>query len=86
MISDAVKKFVFNRDGWRCRHCNNGNGLDPHHVIYASAGGADEPWNLITLCRVCHDSIHAGRLKLEILKVEADNILVKFWKQKGWKP
>jgi hypothetical protein len=62
------------------------NGLDPHHVIYRSAGGLDVLNNLITLCRKCHDDIHAGRLKIEIVAVLATDIIVKFWKQKGWKP
>lgn len=64
------------------------NGLDPHHVIYVSAGGLDTLDNLITLCRKCHDDIHAGRLKLEIVMIceKEGDVIVKFWKQKGWKP
>ena len=86
MIPDAIKKYVFLRDNWHCRHCNNSNGLDPHHVVYKSAGGEDVEWNLLTLCRKCHDDVHAGRLKIEILTLLPYNILVKFWKQQGWKP
>lgn len=62
------------------------NGLDPHHVIFKSAGGLDVLNNLITLCRKCHDDIHAGRLRVEIVAVQAADIIVKFWRQKGWKP
>ncbi len=75
----ALKQQVFIRDNWRCRNCNRSDMLDPHHVVYRSAGGVNEPYNLLTLCRSCHNSVHAGRLKVEILKVLDNNILVKFW-------
>ena len=30
---------------------------DRHHIVRRSAGGRiDEPWNLIFLCRLCHDN------------------------------
>ena len=64
MLDPQIAKAVFNRDGWRCRHCNRGDTLDPHHVVYKSQGGADTLDNLITLCRRCHDSVHAGRLEI----------------------
>ncbi len=86
MIPERVKQFVFYRDSWHCRNCFNSNGLDPHHVIYRSAGGKDTADNLLTLCRKCHDDIHAGRLRLEVISVIENNITVKFWKQQGWKP
>jgi 5-methylcytosine-specific restriction endonuclease McrA len=56
-------------------------------VKFASAGGTDTLDNLIALCRKCHDDIHGGRLKVEIVEViPGRDILVKFWKQKGWRP
>ncbi len=85
-MTPILRNFVFGRDRWHCRHCNNSNGLDPHHVIYQSAGGLDAPNNLLTLCRKCHDDIHAGRLRLEIVSVDIHDLVVKFWKQEGWKP
>ena len=82
-----VSRAVYQRDNWHCRHCNNSNGLDPHHVKFASAGGTDTLDNLIALCRKCHDDIHGGRLKVEIVEIIPErDIRVKFWKQKGWKP
>ncbi len=86
MMTDGLRHFVFTRDNWHCRHCNNSHGLDPHHVTFKSAGGEDMSCNLVTLCRKCHDDVHGGRLKIEVLAVTEDNISVKFWKQKGWKP
>jgi 5-methylcytosine-specific restriction endonuclease McrA len=86
MLTDEVRKFVFSRDNWHCRHCNNSHGLDPHHVVFKSAGGLDKPSNLLTLCRWCHDSIHGGRLRVEVINVFVNDLEVKFWKQKGWQP
>ncbi len=86
-VPATVSRAVYQRDNWHCRHCNNSNGLDPHHVKFASAGGTDTLDNLIALCRKCHDDIHGGRLKVEIVKIiPGRDILVKFWKQKGWRP
>ena len=34
-----------------CRVCR---GVDPHHVLKTSAGGADALDNLVWLCRACH--------------------------------
>lgn len=31
-----------------------------HHRVLRSQGGADEPFNLIGVCHVCHDFIHAN--------------------------
>lgn len=86
MLSDAVRNYVYFRDNWHCRHCNSANGLDPHHVIFKSAGGKDVPNNLLTLCRKCHDDIHGRRLNLVIVEIKKNDLEVKFWKQKGWKP
>ena len=85
-ITESTRHYVFTRDNWHCRHCNNSHGLDPHHVVYKSAGGMDVPNNLLTLCRKCHDDIHGGRLMIETIAELATDIIVKFWKQKGWKP
>ena len=82
----AMATSCFLRDNWHCRHCNNTAGLHPHHVIYRSAGGADSLDNLITLCAWCHSMVHAGHLIIEVVKLKAHNLEVKFWKQKGWKP
>lgn len=63
---EAVKQFIAVRDGYHCRLCGKGcrygdpivTKADPHHIIFASAGGPDESWNLLYLCRGCHDLIH----------------------------
>ncbi len=82
----TLARSCFLRDDWKCRHCGNRAGLHPHHVEYKSAGGADALCNLITLCAWCHRMHHDGHLKIEVVKLKANNVEVKFWKQKGWKP
>lgn len=89
-VPATVSQAVYRRDGWHCRHCNNSNGLDPHHVIFAGQGGPETLDNLITLCRRCHDMIHAGELRVEIVKViPGVDIIVRFWpvekKKAKWK-
>jgi 5-methylcytosine-specific restriction endonuclease McrA len=36
--------------------------LDPHHIVFKSAGGVDEKENLITLCRRHHNMAQARRI------------------------
>lgn len=79
-IPEAVKRYVFVRDGWHCRNCNRADGLDPHHVIYRSHGGKDVENNLITLCRWCHNDEHEGRLEIRVIEVQERNIIVEFWR------
>jgi 5-methylcytosine-specific restriction endonuclease McrA len=40
--------------------------LELHHLQEHAKGGANSVSNLVTLCTVCHDSIHAGRVTLRI--------------------
>lgn len=69
----AVCKAVDARDGRQCRCCDKRS--DPeatglltrghrHHIVYRSAGGQDESWNLVTLCAECHADEHANRLQI----------------------
>lgn len=49
-----------NRTGF-CAICGVGTqGTDLHHVTYRSAGGSDDPSNLIEIDRRCHEAIHRG--------------------------
>ena len=55
--------WVFERDGWRCvaPGCTSYRNLHAHHVIFRSAGGGDEPSNLVTLCAAHHQrGVHGG--------------------------
>ncbi len=53
-----VRREVLTRDRWRCLVCSK-PAVDTHHILYRSQGGPDEAWNLISLCRTCHDLAHA---------------------------
>ena len=70
---DRVKAETTARDECCCRVC--GKFCNPraigllykphhHHLIYRSASGPDETWNVCLLCADCHDDEHAGRLQL----------------------
>ena len=62
-----VKAFVLDRDGYTCRHCNGRSRetrLHVHHITWRSRGGSDDPENLLTLCKACHDGVHDGSVTL----------------------
>lgn len=69
-----VKAYVLHRDGYQCQHCK-GHGrkqltkdvkLHVHHIVKRSEGGSERPDNLVTLCKVCHDKLHAGSIQLNV--------------------
>ena len=70
--------WVFERDGWRCvaPGCTSYRNLHTHHVIFRSAGGGDEPSNLVTLCAAHHQrGVHGGLIRIsgqapELLRFE----------------
>ena len=53
-----LRRFVLNRDKYRCRTCGRPGRLEAHHVRPVAAGGNDEPGNLLTLCVTCHVDHH----------------------------
>lgn len=55
---------VRERDGHRCRVCGSTHELHVHHIRYRSQGVDHSPSNLVTLCRVCHEKVHAKTLRL----------------------
>lgn len=65
-----VCRRVEERDGPCCRVCGRkcafnartrAEKADPHHVIPRSQCGADETWNVVKVCRFCHDQRHSYR-------------------------
>ena len=44
----------------RCFICRE-QGQHRHHIVPLSRGGANEQWNIVTLCRWCHKDIHRRR-------------------------
>jgi hypothetical protein len=72
-IPDLVRVAVLKRDSYQCVNCGwNRTMLAPddprtilelhHHLRAHVEGGENTVENLITLCNVCHDAVHAGNL------------------------
>lgn len=60
------KSAVRHRDNYTCQCCGKKNcRLEVHHIIFRSNGGTDDEENLITLCKECHDGVHAGTIVLD---------------------
>jgi hypothetical protein len=69
-IPDAVRVEVLTRDGFKCVTCgwkhemlspdDPRRSLELHHRVHHARGGENSVDNLITLCNVHHDSIHAA--------------------------
>lgn len=82
------------RDKRKCRAC--GKQTDPeatgltkrahrHHIVYASAGGSDEPFNRVTLCPKCHNAEHHDKLRFSLdggphVGINA-NEAMEFWRK-----
>jgi hypothetical protein len=63
-----TKAYVLTRDGYTCQHCqgkSRDRRLEVHHVVFRSQGGSDAKANLLTLCKTCHDRLHAGPIILK---------------------
>ncbi len=75
-IPDDVRIEVLTRDGFACRVCgwkrtqhhpdDPRKLLELHHVTPHAEKGENSVDNLITLCNVHHDQVHAGRLSLPV--------------------
>jgi ATP-dependent DNA helicase RecQ len=56
-----TRESILRRDEFRCVECGqscHADEADIHHLLPRSAGGSDEPSNLITLCDGCHAAHH----------------------------
>ncbi|GCE12578.1 hypothetical protein KTT_24370 [Tengunoibacter tsumagoiensis] len=63
-----TKAYVLTRDGYQCQHCqgeSKDQHLEVHHIVFRSQNGSDEERNLLTLCKTCHDGLHAGTVILK---------------------
>jgi len=60
-LYEQLRNQVLRRDGWRCQSCGALANLEVHHKEFRSHSGHDSEENLITLCSVCHASVHAAR-------------------------
>jgi hypothetical protein len=75
-IPPSVVRLVRRRDHGRCRvpGCRSAFGIELHHVVHRSAGGAHVAGNLICLCSSCHAAHHDGRLRIS---GSADQLVVE---------
>jgi len=63
-----TKAYVLDRDNYTSQHCkgkSKNSKLEVHHIIFRKNGGSDEASNLVTLCKICHDSLHCGNITLK---------------------
>jgi hypothetical protein len=63
-----TKAYVLTRDSYTCQQCkgkSKDRRLEVHHIIFRSQNGSDEEANLVTLCKTCHDALHAGEITLK---------------------
>lgn len=84
MNATKAKQEAKARDEWECQFCGMdnenhneeyGRSLHAHHIVKQSIGGPDDPQNLITVCRGCHDTLEATQAKgLKILDQQPDEI------------
>lgn len=72
-LRSANYRAAYERDGGRCRACNDRviygstdafKRSHPHHLRFRSKGGQDDTANLATLCAYCHALVHAYRLSV----------------------
>lgn len=70
-VSLDVQQAVYARDRNRCRNCgwdhshwtrDDPRVLELHHAEHHARGGPNTEDNLLVLCNVCHDDVHAGRI------------------------
>jgi len=65
---ENVKSYVLHRDEYKCQHCKKKNIVLNVHHLESRMTGTNNPDNLITLCKKCHEKYHQGEFKLKIKK------------------
>jgi hypothetical protein len=71
------KAFALHRDGYKCqnRGCKTKDKkIETHHIIFRCNDGSDEPENLITLCKNCHDGVHNETIVLNVKGKKKGNL------------
>jgi hypothetical protein len=70
-LSAKTRLTVLTESGYRCAvpTCRNVLALDIHHIWEVSAGGGDDPANLVALCSYCHDLYHRGTIQTESIHI-----------------
>ena len=71
-----TREYVLFRDNHQCQNCKGKSKdkiLNVHHIIHRANGGSNQPDNLITLCKTCHDNYHQGKIKLKVKRPKTFN-------------
>lgn len=55
-FNDEFKEYIRHRDGYKCALCEEKKPLDVHHLNYTKY---TVKINCISLCRDCHQKVHA---------------------------
>lgn len=64
-----VREYVFARDKHVCQICKKDKGiLQTHHIKQRKDSGSDNPDNLVTLHKQCHEDYHAGNISHKFTK------------------
>lgn len=78
-LTNAQRKNIYRRDGYRCALCDSTRYLQIHHYIRRGQGGSNSPHNLITLCSACHAEVHGVRMyEHDITVEEMEQMIVEY--------
>jgi len=79
-LDENLRLACLMRDNLTCQKCKKqpttssygkkkNTQLDAHHIVWTTKGGKDSIYNLITLCKDCHDRVHSagksGKVKIK---------------------
>lgn len=59
---DDIKDTILKKYGYKCSICGKTNNLQMHHKIPIKDGGTNDLFNLIPLCKDCHEKIHKFKI------------------------
>lgn len=62
-LTNAKRKAIYRREGFRCALCDSTRYIQIHHIIARGHGGPNTPQNLICLCSDCHALAHGLDLR-----------------------
>ena len=57
-----IKDAIYKKYGYKCSICGKTNNLQIHHKIPIKDGGTNDLFNLIPLCKDCHEKIHKFKI------------------------
>jgi HNH endonuclease len=65
-----TKTLLLHEAGYRCSNpaCRSIITLEIHHIEFVSAGGSNDPSNLLVLCPNCHSLHHTGIISIQSLR------------------